>query len=100
MTKICCNKERITNTIIPNIYNLLKNFDEIELKLKETSIPSDFLYYEYMLSINDLIIRSKYIFINLVDDINSFNKDIMNNEQYILQSLNNIDDMTTSIVIN
>ena len=54
MSQIIYNKEQVNNNISSNIDNLLDKFEILKNEISQTSIPDDFPYYNYLLSINDL----------------------------------------------
>jgi len=97
MSQIIYNKEQVNNNISSNIDNLLDKFEILKNEISQTSIPDDFPYYNYLLSINDLIDNYKNTFNNMNDNLKSLDIEITNNEDMMLQDLKNISDIEIKI---
>lgn len=97
MSQIIYNKEQVNNNISSNIDNLLDKFEILKNEISQTSIPDDFPYYNYLLSINDLIDNYKNTFNNINDNLKSLDIEITNNEDMMLQDLKNISDIEIKI---
>lgn len=76
MTKLIFEYDSIRKDVIPNIYDIIDELNDIKFKIEKLDIPQDFKYYNYIKSLETKIDDYKKIYNSLIDNIDILNKNL------------------------
>lgn len=76
MTKLIFKYDSIRKDVIPNIYDIIDELNDIKFKIEKLDIPQDFKYYNYIKSLETKIDDYKKIYNSLIDNIDILNKNL------------------------
>lgn len=90
MTKLCFKYEQIEKIVIPQINKTIDYLHKVKNEFKNTYIPYDFKYCNYLKDVDDNIDLLINNLKSLIDKIEIVHRDLNNNINDMEKMLNNI----------
>ena len=93
MSKVYYSRDKVDKEIISQINNIIKKFDIINKTIKDSDIPLDLNYRDFILNLIESFEEYKTVLNGIIEKIEMFDYEISNIEYEMFQKINKIDDI-------